>query len=289
MTTVPPPDASRAAFASSPGVSQTTTARAGVTSLGRAYWVLRVAAAGCFIGHGAFGIITKASWVPYFGVVGLGKEWAYRLMPVVGTVDISLGVAVLLSPRPIVLAYMAVWAAWTALLRPLAGESVFEAIERAGNYGVPLSLLVMFGRPKTVRAWLSPLAASLTSDRIPAIARLLRWTTALLLVGHGALAAITGKPLLASQFALIGLPNDAITIAGWAEMIAAVGVALRPTPTLLFGVMAWKIATEALYPMSGTPIWEFVERAGSFAAPLALALILLDSGSSAVTLRRSTH
>lgn len=35
----------------------------------RVEWCLRIAAAGCFIGHGAFGIITKASWVPFFAVV----------------------------------------------------------------------------------------------------------------------------------------------------------------------------------------------------------------------------
>jgi hypothetical protein len=30
------------------------------------FLVLRIAAAICFIGHGAFGIITKAGWLPYF-------------------------------------------------------------------------------------------------------------------------------------------------------------------------------------------------------------------------------
>ncbi len=33
--------------------------------------VLRLAVAGCFIGHGAFGLITKAQWVPYFALVGI--------------------------------------------------------------------------------------------------------------------------------------------------------------------------------------------------------------------------
>ena len=72
-------------------------------------------------------------------------------------------------------------------------------------------------------------------------------------------------------------------------MIAALVVALRPSPSLLFGVMAWKMATEALYPISGTPIWEFVERAGSYAAPLALALILIDTRSTYHTLKRSSR
>src|SRR5262245_50008804 len=76
----------------------------------RIHWILRLGAAACFIGHGAFGIITKAAWVPYFGVVGIGSDTTYALMPVVGTVDILMGVAVLFSPRPFILMYMAVWA-----------------------------------------------------------------------------------------------------------------------------------------------------------------------------------
>ena len=56
-----------------------------------------------------------------------------------------------------------------------------------------------------------------------------------------------------------------------------------------FGIVAWKMATEALYPMSGTPIWEFVERAGSYAAPLVLALILIDAKTTVLTLRRSSQ
>jgi len=35
------------------------------------HWILRVAVAGCFIGHGAFGLITKAAWVPYFAIFGI--------------------------------------------------------------------------------------------------------------------------------------------------------------------------------------------------------------------------
>jgi len=295
MTTVQPTDvaddplieatANIASAALAPRVADSVPLR-------RAYWTLRVAAAACFIGHGAFGIITKVAWVPYFGVVGIPENWAYRLMPVIGSVDIAAGIAVLLSPRPFVLLYMAVWATWTALLRPLAGESVFETIERAGNYGVPLALLLLFGWPHDAKRWLRRLPARLTSADPAVIASLLAWTTALLLVGHGALAAIVAKPVLASQFAMVGLPSSAIAIAGWLEMIAAVLVVVRPSPPLLFTIMAWKMATEALYPISGTPIWEFIERAGSYAAPLALALILIDSGSShvtAITLRRRSR
>ena len=260
-----------------------------MTSVRAVYWCLRVAAAACFIGHGAFGIITKAAWVPYFGVVGIPEAWAWKLMPVVGTVDVAAGISVLLSPRPFVLLYMAVWATWTALLRPLSGDSPFEAIERAGNYGVPLALLLLCGWPRDLGAWFRHLTPPLATAELATIGRVLVWTTALLLFGHGALAAITAKPALASHFAFIGLPPNAIAIAGWSEIVAAAAVVARPTPVALLAIAVWKMATEALYPMSGTPIWEFVERAGSYAAPLALALILIDARSTVLTLRRSSQ
>jgi hypothetical protein len=51
------------------------------------HWMLRVACVLEFVGHGAFGITTKAGWVPYFGVGGIPEWLAYRLMPVIGAVE----------------------------------------------------------------------------------------------------------------------------------------------------------------------------------------------------------
>ena len=109
-------------------------------------WTLRIAAFMCFVGHGAFGIVTKQAWVPYFAVAGVGRDAAYTLMPLIGAVDITLGCLILLRPRPAIALWMVVWAVWTALLRPLAGEPVWEAVERAGNYGVPATLLILMSR-----------------------------------------------------------------------------------------------------------------------------------------------
>ena len=245
---------------------------------GQVHWVLRLGAAACFIGHGAFGILTKAAWVPYFGVVGIPSDFAYTLMPIVGTVDIAMGIAVLMSPRPFVLLYMVVWALWTAVLRPLAGETVFETLERAGNYGVPLAMLLLVGRPTSWRGWFR------VGDGIPSqtatIARVLKWTTAFLLFGHGALAAITGKALFATHYAALGLPASVAPTIGYVEMIVALVVLVIPHPSLLIAIAVWKLATEALFPIAGSPIWEFIERGGSYAAPLALALL---------SMRRGTH
>jgi hypothetical protein len=111
------------------------------------YWLLRIACVCEFIAHGAFGVITKAAWIPYFGVVGIPERWAWRLEPLVGSFDIFLGFLVLLKPIRAALIYMAVWGLWTALLRPLSGESFWEVVERAPNYLVPLALLYLRGLP----------------------------------------------------------------------------------------------------------------------------------------------
>ena len=237
------------------------------------YWALRLGAAFCFIGHGAFGFITKAAWLPYFGVVGIPESWAWRLMPVVGAVDVMAGMAVLFAPRGLPLVYMTIWATWTALLRPLAGESFFETFERAGNYGVPVALMLLTTMPRTFAGLRTLLnAPSGATDALERTRQALKWTTVVLLVGHGALG-IAGKALLVTHYAAIGLPAGTTGIVGWFELALAATVALRPMAGLLVFVASWKLGTEFLFVTAGAPIWEFVERAGSYAAPLALAML----------------
>lgn len=247
-----------------------------------AYWLLRVGAALCFIGHGAFGFITKAAWLPYFAVVGIPESWAWTLMPLVGAVDVLAGMAVLFAPRSVPLIYMVVWAAWTALLRPLAGESVFEALERAGNYGVPLAFALMTGvtlsRAGLLRALDHP-----QHGRGSALVRpVLQWSTVLLLLGHGGLGVL-GKAGLTAHYATIALPSTTTVMVGWFEIALAAVVALRPSAALLVFVAVWKLGTESLWISAGAPIWEFVERAGSYAAPLALAALIMPRRSEAST------
>lgn len=253
----------------------------------RVEWCLRIAAAACFIGHGAFGIITKQAWLPYFAVFGIGEATAYRLMPVVGTIDILSAVVALLSPRPFALLYMVVWATMTALLRPLAGEPFFETFERAGNFGVPLALLGFLGIPASPMAWGDRVSGEFRRVDRQAVARILQLTTALLLFGHGALEAFTRKPMFTVHYASVGLSPAVAPALGYLEMALAAAVLLAPAPAMLIGIAAWKMATEALFPLSGAPIWEFIERAGSYGAPIALALLLRSTALPRLTLTRT--
>jgi hypothetical protein len=116
--------------------------------------MLRVACAAEFVGHGAFGILTKAAWVPYFGVVGIPPELAWKLMPVIGTLDITLGLLVgLVRPVRAVLLYMAFWGLVTATIRPLSGEPIWEFVERAPNWAIPLTFLCVRGFGHSRHDW----------------------------------------------------------------------------------------------------------------------------------------
>jgi hypothetical protein len=232
---------------------------------------LRVASAMCFFGHGAFGIITKPIWCNYFAVFGIGHDLAYRLMPVVGTADILLGLSLLLYPTRVVLAWLVGWGTLTAFLRPLSGEPVGEFIERAGNYGAPMALLVLSG----FHLWWSRLDAYPHPDnaRLKRVVGCLRVVVFLILLGHGWLNWIEKKSLLA-QYAALGFPNpvNAAHAVGMVEMAAAVMLLIRPVRALVLVLLVWKMSTELFYPHH--ELFEWIERGGSYGSILALWLAL---------------
>ena len=245
-------------------------------------WILRIGVVGCFVGHGMLGVLHNAAWTPYFAVVGIGRETALGLMPWVGVFDIALGVSVLFHPVRGVVLYTVAWCVWTALLRPLAGESGWEAIERAGNYGASLALLLVLTQDGSPKAGLGDRGDEKSRERV--IHWVLRLTTVLLLLGHGMLNWIVQKPMFVTQYNLIGLPGAAaISFVGVFECLLALAVLIKPDYRLLVGVIGWKLATEALNPMAGSSFWVFIEHGGSYAAPLALAFLVSRSRTASAT------
>ena len=160
------------------------------------HWLFRLALCAEFVGHGAFGVLTKAGWVPYFTLFGFPEAWAWTLMPVVGSVDITLGVLALVAPTRAALLYMACWGLFTASLRPLAGEGGWEFLERSYNFGVPF-LHVVDARLGDHRPLLVHRAHR--GSRVSTVARAqtaqwaLRGVMAGMLIGHGAFGLVMGK------------------------------------------------------------------------------------------------
>ena len=229
-----------------------------------------------FLGHGMVGFGRPAAWANYFGVVGIGHDTAYGLMPWVAIMDVTTALMALIFPVRAFVFFMTLWALWTALLRPLAGEPFWEALERAGNYGAPWALCLVLGEQR-FGDWLRGGVAEFFGERRKReVCMVLRLTTVALLLGHGALGLLVRKPLLASHYASIGLGGAAIEPwVGAFEILLSMAVLARPGFGLLLFVFAWKLATELLSPVAGSSFWVFVEHGGSYAAPLALAFLQL--------------
>lgn len=118
-------------------------------------WVLRIAVAGEFFGHGILAVQGKKAWIGWMQqLLGTSPEVSTQLIFWVGALDILVAFIVLVRPVRVVLLWAAVWGFWTALLRPIVGESFWDFIERFANWGAPLALLLLYGWPKNFREWL---------------------------------------------------------------------------------------------------------------------------------------
>ena len=189
------------------------------------HWTLRVTAALCFIGHGTWGLITKSGWLPFFASQGIEPEIAWKLQPLIGLFDIMMAVILLRKPNRTVLIWMFLWALWTAILRPLAGNlekvqvngewivqlatesmrvakmQTWEFWERAGNWGPPFMLLVMGGafalsRKDLVETYQEP---QIKDSTIDTIFFLCKACLALLLIGHAGFGFAVEKQMLAIE------------------------------------------------------------------------------------------
>jgi hypothetical protein len=249
------------------------------------YFTLRLAVAMCFIGHGAFGIITKPIWCNYFALAGIGHAAAYNLMPIVGAIDILMGLSILFYPVRSVAGWLIIWGIATASMRPLSGEPFPEFIERAGNFGAPFVLLLLQGGFKIpVKQWFSRMDEHITIDEsiLKTVINSLRILAFLLLLGHGCLNFIE-KAGLVSQYHSMGFndPGKTAQIVGVLEIIAAFSVLIRPFKNLLLVLVIWKITSELFYPHY--EMFEWIERGGSYGVLLALWFAVRKAPSVFIT------
>ena len=80
-------------------------------------------------------------------------------------------------------------------------------------------------------------------------------------------------------FAVLGIGEQAVAdlrlfyVVSWFEIALGLAVLFKPARGLLVFVCTYKVGTELLRPMAGEPWWEFIERAGSYVAPVALIVV----------------
>jgi len=119
-------------------------------------WILRVAVAGEFFGHGMFALQGKEGWFKYFHAVGIqNTDTILTVLFWVGLMDVALAILILIRPVRIALLWMVFWGLWTALIRwPIGPDPIWDFVERWANWGAPLALLFLIGWPRTFRDWL---------------------------------------------------------------------------------------------------------------------------------------
>lgn len=112
-------------------------------------WLLRVGVAGEFIGHGLLAIEGKKDWVGWISqMIHVDTATAATLLLLIGIADVIMALVVLIRPvRPLLL-WMAVWGFWTALVRPLVGQSWLDFVERSANWAAPLALYYFYKSKK---------------------------------------------------------------------------------------------------------------------------------------------
>ena len=106
-------------------------------------WVLKIGIFGIFIGHGIYAIQVNQAWIPFLEAVGFSNNLANQIMPFIGILDIIIAISVLIKPLRYVLIWAVFWAFLTALMRPIAGGSILDFIERSGNWATPLALFLL--------------------------------------------------------------------------------------------------------------------------------------------------
>ena len=110
-------------------------------------WLLRLAVAGEFFGHGMFAVGGKAQWVGWIQeLLKVDAALAGQILLVVGVVDLALALIVLVRPIRGLLLWMVFWGFATALVRPLVGEPIWDFVERWANWGAPLALYYITGK-----------------------------------------------------------------------------------------------------------------------------------------------
>ncbi len=112
-------------------------------------WLLRIGVAGEFLGHGLLAIEGKKDWVGWISqLTHVDASMATTLLFLIGLSDVVVALIVLVKPIKPVLLWAALWGFWTALVRPIVGQSVLDFVERSANWAAPLALFYFYQSQK---------------------------------------------------------------------------------------------------------------------------------------------
>jgi len=92
-------------------------------------------------------------------------------------------------------------------------------------------------------------------------------------LGHGIFALLVKQSWI-PYFNSVGISNPTamtlLPLIGILDILVAISVLIKPVRGVLIWAVFWAFLTALIRPISGEPIWDFVERTANWAAPLAL-------------------
>jgi len=92
-------------------------------------------------------------------------------------------------------------------------------------------------------------------------------------LGHGVFALLVKQSWI-PYFTSVGISESMavflLPFIGIIDIFIAIFALVKPFRALLIYASIWAFITALIRPISGEPIWDFVERAANWAAPLAL-------------------
>lgn len=243
-------------------------------------FLLRFGLLGCFVGHGVWGLLGKEGWLPFFNVFFFNESLSRQFMPVIGMMDIAIGLLAFFYPTRLLLYWAAFWTVFTAMLRPSAGMGMSEFFERAGNYGLPIAMLFVVGAFHQRKSLVEKINGSDIQLEKYAVGfeRILRWSLVSLLIGHGGLAFFNEHQGIAKHISFLGIQatRETLMVFGGFEMLLGLWVLLFPrTAGLMWFVFGYKLFTESLHPLAGQSrdIFETIERMGDYIIPPLLFIL----------------
>ncbi|WP_034040765.1 hypothetical protein [Wocania ichthyoenteri] len=108
---------------------------------------------------------------------------------------------------------------------------------------------------------------------------LLRTSVFLTFFGHG-IVAIKGNEHWLVYLETVGfsreISDELIFYIGALDIIIALIILLRPNRYLVLWTVIWAFSAALIRPISGEPIWAFIERGSNWLAPLVLYLLILN-------------
>jgi len=119
-------------------------------------WLLRIGLAGSFIGHGAFALQGKETWLKWImDFTGFDPILAGKVLLMIGIVDVIVGILLILLPLRIIILWVIIWTGWTAIMRilPFIGDPIWELLEKIIGPMSAIALLLVRGFPRTMKEW----------------------------------------------------------------------------------------------------------------------------------------